>query len=158
RSSASATTGPTCTRNCPTWAITPSRREEVTVPTQTDIPATTAPAALPVVPARPVPARGDDRVVISPLGWPAYVTISDALPERTHVRTGFVDGRMTLLVTSRRHDWHAETLGDLLKAVANACGILWAAAGSATLRRPDVEVGVEGDKVFYLGPNAAAMR
>ncbi|HEX8203855.1 MAG TPA: Uma2 family endonuclease, partial [Isosphaeraceae bacterium] len=68
-----------------------------------------------------------------------------------------LDGRLTFLGTSRRHDWLAERLGELIKAVAHGCGILWEDAGQATFRREDQGAGVEGDKTYYFGLNAERM-
>jgi Uma2 family endonuclease len=70
----------------------------------------------------------------------------------------FVDGRLSFLVTSREHDWFVDCLGDIVKVGSLACGIACEPAGQATFRRADMEVGVEGDRAFYLGDSAQAMR
>jgi Uma2 family endonuclease len=92
------------------------------------------------------------------LRWGQYVTIADALPERRDLRITFVDGRLTFLTTSRRHDWFAECLGELVVEVARCLGIRCEPAGSATFRLEELGVGVEGDKTFYFGANADRMR
>jgi Uma2 family endonuclease len=91
-------------------------------------------------------------------GWDAYVRFNDAVGESSRSRMIYADGELTILVTSRRHDWYVELLGRLFRAVAMACGTRWEEAGGATYRRPDMKAGSEGDKVFYLGDNARRMR
>ena len=59
---------------------------------------------------------------------------------------------------SRRHDWYAERLGELVMAMAAGLGIPWEDAGQATFRRERMEAGLEGDKTFYLGDHAERMR
>ena len=74
------------------------------------------------------------------------------------VRVIYVDERLTFLTASRRHEWFARRLAELVKAVASAAGIRWEDAGSATYRRREKEVGVEGDETFYFGAHAELMR
>jgi Uma2 family endonuclease len=96
--------------------------------------------------------------VLHRVNWDQYLAMSDALIDRHNPRMIYLDGSLTLLVTSRRHDWFAERLGQLVVAVAHASGILWEDSGQATYRREEVNAGVEGDKTFYFGEHARLMR
>jgi Uma2 family endonuclease len=100
----------------------------------------------------------EQRFVMRRIGWDAYVTISDALDENLGVRMIYCDGRLTLLGKSRKHDWHAERLGELAKAMARGLRIPWEDAGQATFRRENTSAGLEGDKTFYLASHAVQMR
>jgi len=100
----------------------------------------------------------EQRLVLRGVGYDAYETIDDALGEGQAVRLCYVDGRLTFLTASRLHEWYSERLAELIKAVAACLRIRWEDAGSATYRLRAREVGVEGDKVFYLGANAERMR
>jgi Uma2 family endonuclease len=102
-------------------------------------------------------AEGEQRLVLTGINWGQYVTISDALPDRPCLRLIYLDGRLTFLGTSRRHDRLAERMGHLVVAVANGCGILWEPAGQATFRLEGRGAGVEGDKTYYFGVNAERM-
>ena len=83
----------------------------------------------------PAKTSGDDRVVIIPrLTWDAYAAIGDAIPDPRGLRMVFVEGRLTFLTVSRRHEWYAEAIAELFKAVVLGCGIDWAGSGSATYR------------------------
>jgi Uma2 family endonuclease len=112
---------------------------------------------LPSVP-RSVEPAGPDQCVRLRAGWGAYVRFNDAVGESSRSRMIYADGELTILVTSRRHDWYVELLGQLFRAVALTCGVPWEEAGGATFRRPDMKAGSEGDKVYYLGDNARRMR
>ncbi len=111
-----------------------------------------------VATANPIVGVGEQALSLDRIGWAQYTTIADALPNRGDLRLIYLDGRLTLLTTSRRHDWFAERLGDLVAAVANGLEIPWDDAGTATFRREDAGAGVEGDKTFYFGPNAERMQ
>jgi Uma2 family endonuclease len=100
----------------------------------------------------------DQRFIVGGIDWGAYVTISDALDEHLGVRMIYCDERLTLVGKSRKHDWHAERLGELAKAMARASRIPWEDAGTATFRREALNAGLEGDKTFYLADNAVRMR
>ena len=92
------------------------------------------------------------------IGWEQYLAISEAIGERPNPRLIYLDGSLEILVTSRRHDWHAERLGQLIVAVASGCGINWEDSGTATYRRGVREAAVEGDKTYYFGHNAERMK
>lgn len=100
----------------------------------------------------------EQRVVLHGVGYDDYEAIDEILGEKHAVRLIYIQGRLTLLTASRRHEWFAERLAELVKIVALTSGIRWEDAGSATFRRREKEAGVEGDKTFYLGENALRMR
>lgn len=99
----------------------------------------------------------DESITLPGLDWDQYQAISAAVPEQTGVRMIFVDGRLTFVSPSRRHDWHAEVLGRIVEAVARGFGIAWDVAGHSTYRIEGIG-GVEGDKTFYFGEHAILMR
>jgi len=102
-------------------------------------------------------ANGDQRVDLPGISWDLYVAINDAVGEKPGVRMIYGDGRLSLLTTSRQHDWFAELLGALVQALANRLEIPWEIAGQATYRSPDKKVGIEGDKTFYFREHAILM-
>ena len=100
----------------------------------------------------------EPRIVIPGLSYGQYTTIAGALTGQKNLKLVFIDGRLTLLSPTRRHEWSNRRLDHLIIAVADGCGILWEDAGSATYRREDVGVGVEGDGTYYFGPHAEVMK
>ena len=107
--------------------------------------------------AEPDLFEGEQCLVLSGVDWDQYVTISDAFPERRGLRMIYNDGSLTLLTLSRRHDWFADYLDSIVKAVAVGCGIEIDVAGSATLRLEGNKAGVEGDRTYYFGAHAEMM-
>jgi Uma2 family endonuclease len=96
--------------------------------------------------------------VLRGIDYEGYVAINDAIREDHPVRVIYVDRRLTFLTASRRHEWYARRLAELVKAVASAAGVGWEDAGSATFRRREKEIGVEGDETFYFRAHAEQMR
>lgn len=100
---------------------------------------------------------GEQRLVLSGVLWEQYVAIADALPDRPNLRMIYIDGSLTFLILSRRHDRYEDQLDNLIKAVARAFDIVYDVSGSATLRREGVGVGVEPDRAYYFGDHAFLM-
>ncbi len=100
----------------------------------------------------------EQRFEMGRVTWDAYVKVSDALEDQPGLRLIYCVGKLSFVGKSRRHDWFAERLAELVKALARVLGILWEDAGQATYRREKTDAGLEGDKTFYFGENAVRMR
>jgi Uma2 family endonuclease len=100
----------------------------------------------------------DQSLVLGRVPWDDYLTTSDALSQQHGLRLIYIDGRLLFLTKSRRHEWFAECLGQLVTAAASACDIPWEPAGETTFRRREVDAGLEGDSTYYLAANAERMR
>ena len=109
------------------------------------------------IPRAPV-APGDEQVVLRRISWGTYEKLNDELGEGRNPRMIYCDGELTIMVTSRRHDWYAERLGQMIVALASALRIPWEDAGQATFRRKDMNAGLEGDKTYYLAEHAKLMK
>ena len=96
-------------------------------------------------------------LVLDLIQWGQYEKILEALPEKAGLRIIYLDGRLTFLSPSYRHDIDGERCGQLVVALANGCGIVWEQAGHTTYRLRKKTGGVEGDKTFYFGENAERM-
>jgi Uma2 family endonuclease len=103
-------------------------------------------------------AEDEQRVVLHAISWRQYETVLQAFPEQAGLRVWYIDGRLTLLSPSHRHDRSEKALGLLVIALANACGIEWEPAGHTTYRMEGLGSGVEGDETFYFRANAERMR
>ena len=100
----------------------------------------------------------EQRLDLFGIGWARYVAITDAMGDRPGVKCLYLDGSLTLLTTSRKHDWFTVCLDVFIIAVANGLEIDWEPAGQATLRREEDDAGVEGDRTYHFGANAERMR
>ncbi len=106
----------------------------------------------------PAQAVQEDQVfVMNNVEWGQYVAVNDALSERAGLRMTYLDGRLTLVSPTRRHEWHSDVFDGIVKAVANGCGIDWEPAVSTTYRVEELEAGVEGDRTYYFGQHAILM-
>ena len=103
-------------------------------------------------------AAGEQELVLSSVGWDQYVTISNALSNHRSLRLIYIDGSLMFVTKSYRHEWLAECFGYLVLAVAAGCRIGCRPVGGTTFRRQDMKAGAEGDKAFYFGAHAEALR
>jgi Uma2 family endonuclease len=92
------------------------------------------------------------------VSWEGYLAINNAVVNPRGLRMIYCDGRLTLVATSRKRDWYAERLAELVKVLAEQLGVPWEDAGGATYRREEMNSGVEGDKTFYFGEHAELMK
>jgi Uma2 family endonuclease len=102
-------------------------------------------------------ANGDQRIDLWGISYDLYSAINDAVGEKPGVRMIYSDGRLTFLSTSRKHDWYAERLAEIVKALANRLEIPWDDAGQATFKSSDKNAGIEGDKTYYFREHAIQM-
>jgi hypothetical protein len=102
---------------------------------------------MPVLSVAPPPEPSDQLIVLRRLSWDLYAKMNDQLGEGRNPRLIFCDGTLTIVVTSRRHDWFAERLGQLVVALAEAMKMLREDAGQATFGRREMNAGLEGDKM-----------
>jgi Uma2 family endonuclease len=108
--------------------------------------------------APPAVAGPEDEIfTISGLTWDQYITINNSLGERAGLRVLYVAGRMTFVSPALIHEGSEDNLDSIIKAVAIACRLPLRPIGSTTLRKEGVQVGIEGDRVYYLGENVGRM-
>jgi Uma2 family endonuclease len=101
---------------------------------------------------------GEQHLVLHGVEWDQYVTINDALAERRGVRMIYVDGSLMIVTLSHHHDWFIDLFDAIVKAVALGSGVKFQVVGSATLRLPSENVGVEADRAYDFGENAVTLR
>ena len=114
--------------------------------------------AIPEAEAEAETTTDDHQVILHEVDWGQYVTVNDAFPDRRGLRMIYIDGSLTILTLSRRHDWLVDYLDSIVKAVAIGTGVDMDVVGSATLRLEERQSGVEGDRTYYFGANALIMR
>jgi Uma2 family endonuclease len=101
---------------------------------------------------------GEQCLVLPAVGWHQYETLLQAFPEQAGLRITYLDGRLTLVSPTRRHDRYEKVLGRLFETIAELAGIEIEVAGHATYRQQPKDAGVEGDQTYYVGANARQMR
>jgi Uma2 family endonuclease len=90
-----------------------------------------------------------NRFVLGCVDYETYKTVADALGERPFRAT--FDGRSIELMTmSPRHEGWKAVIGRLIDALTEELEIEVAAFGSMTMRREDLERGLEPDQCYYV--------
>ncbi len=94
-------------------------------------------------------------LVLRDVAWETYCQLRDA-ESNNSIRMTYLDGTLTLMSPSIRHDKSSRFFCYLIAAVAEASGIEFEPIGTTTLR---VEgAGKEPDEGFYIGDAAVSIR
>lgn len=108
--------------------------------------------------ATPIIAETEQQFVLSSISWRQYESVLQTFPEHAGLRITFLDGRLTFVSPTRRHDWFEKALGRFVEAISEGLEIECEVSGHATYRRDDLGAGVEGDQAYYFGEHAVLMR
>jgi Uma2 family endonuclease len=92
-------------------------------------------------------------VVIDGVPWSDYEEMLRIVGNR-QIRINYDRGRMEIVSPLRRHGDGSHLLGRMVDTLTEELGIPCQAADPVTLRRPDLEKGVEPDKLYHFGANA----
>ena len=95
-------------------------------------------------------ALADQLVTLQNVDWKGYVALLRIRGERSRPRMIYLDGTVSLMSPSYAHEMLSERLGHLVMVVTEELDIACIMTGDTTFRRRAREVGVEGDKTFYL--------
>jgi Uma2 family endonuclease len=96
-------------------------------------------------------------VVIHDVPWADYEAMLRIVGERP-IRINYDRGRMEIMSPLIRHGNSAYLLGQMVDILAEELDSPYLPADPVTLRRPDLNQGVEPDKLYYFGANAARIR
>jgi Uma2 family endonuclease len=103
---------------------------------------------------RPRPSPG---IVLEEVTWADYEAQLRIIGER-HIRVNYDSGRMDLMSPLWRHGNDGLLLGLMVHELVMELDIQFEGADPVTLKRPDLEKGVEPDRLFYFGENAAKVQ
>jgi Uma2 family endonuclease len=81
--------------------------------------------------------------------WAQYAAMLQRVGER-RLRHTYDRGVLEVMSPSNRHEWESRFLGRLVERMAEELSQEVVSLGSWTLRRPDLDRGVEPDNCFYL--------
>ena len=95
-------------------------------------------------------APGTQRLVLHNVPWQSYVVIGDALPDRPALRMTYDRGNLEFMTTSPEHEKYKVRLGRLLEALVEECGLRVEPLGNMTMRREELERGLEPDECFWI--------
>jgi Uma2 family endonuclease len=107
--------------------------------------------------ARSLPKRQrdqdvDQRIVLRDLSWTHYETLLAMRGDRPGLRIAYLEGDVELMTPSQSHEIISTEIGRLLEVYALEEDIPLTGVGSWTVKRAEVERGVEPDECYSLGP------
>ncbi len=102
-------------------------------------------------------AQAEQRVVLCAVGYSTYETFLRELGDRPGIRLTFNGWDLELRTPSYQHEWWKHRIGFLVPLLGAALNVEVQGGGSATLRRHDLEKGLDPDECFYVGPHAAIL-
>jgi Uma2 family endonuclease len=91
----------------------------------------------------------ESKFLLHGVPWEAYVLLRDAA-ENSHVRMTFDRGTLEMMSPSRPHERISGMIGRLVEAWAEELDIPIQGCQTTTLRRQDLEHGVEADQSYYI--------
>jgi Uma2 family endonuclease len=96
-------------------------------------------------------------VVIPDTDWATYTQALKLFESRPAVRVIYDRGRMQIMAPSLEHDDDSRVFTAILTVASMRTRTLLKFGGAVTLRREDLDRGIEGDEVFWVGENARRM-
>jgi Uma2 family endonuclease len=94
------------------------------------------------------------RLVLDGVRWDTYERLVDDFQDQ-HVRLAYDRGRLEIMSPTSRHDWIKRLLARFVDGISRTFKIPIRSLGSATLRRADLDRGIEADEWFYVASEAA---
>ncbi len=101
--------------------------------------------------------RTSPGVVLEDVTWADYEAQLRIIGDR-HIRVNYDDGRMEIKSPLKRHGSPGYLLGWMVDIMVEELDIQVEPADPVTLKRPDLKKGVEPDKLYHFGANAAAVQ
>lgn len=92
---------------------------------------------------------GGDRVVLHDVSWRAYETLLEEVGDRS-ARLTYSDGSLEIMSPGQVHENWKGILGKLIETLALELGVEIKNLCSTTLRREDLEKGLEPDECYYI--------
>ncbi len=93
--------------------------------------------------------EGERRIVIRGVGWEGYETLLELIGDQP-VRVTYARGDVELMSPLSRHERSKSRLGRMVEILTEELDIPMIAAASTTLKREDLDQGLEADESFYL--------
>jgi Uma2 family endonuclease len=103
-----------------------------------------------VVETAAVPAVGEGRVLIRGVGWQGYQALLGLVGNQP-VRLTYDRGDVELMSPLFKHERNRSLLAQMVEILTEELGIPRMSAGATTLKREDLDRGLEADASFYLG-------
>lgn len=97
---------------------------------------------------------GEQRLVIGAIDWKTYVAMGDLLQDR-HIFLTYSRGALEIMTVGPEHEHAKKTIARLLEALTVELDIDVVGFGSMTMRREDLDEGMEPDECFWIAHEPA---
>jgi len=108
-------------------------------------------------PIAPSVTPSDERGVMRDVSWDLYDRLTDAIDERSSIRVAFDGKDVEIMVVGPLHESLGELLGIFVGEVCDGLDLDFHGLGRTTLRRPDVDRGIEADLSYCFDPAKVAV-
>jgi Uma2 family endonuclease len=95
-------------------------------------------------------SNGENRVLLRDIEWSVYQSLLEARKEQRSPRFSYYKGLLEIMAPSEPHENASDLIGDFIKILTEEIGLNLKSMGSTTLNRPDLNIGAEPDKCFYI--------
>ncbi|MBX3440988.1 MAG: Uma2 family endonuclease [Planctomyces sp.] len=106
---------------------------------------------------RPSLNKPEQHLVLDGVTFRQFVAVTDALGERSGLRTSFDGQRLEFMTLSRRHEQWKRLLGRMIEEITYRQGLPLQSGGQTTFRSESAESGLEPDECYWI-QHADALR
>ena len=92
---------------------------------------------------------GEDLIVLTGIRWDTYEALSTDLGDR-QIHLTYDRGRLEIMTLSSEHERYRKFLGRLIETMTLELRFAIASAGSTTIKRKDLQRGLESDDCYYV--------
>lgn len=94
--------------------------------------------------------HAENRILLRHVTWQAYEAILSIRGERRSPRLSYYKGLLEFMAPLEAHENSSDLIGNFINIVVEEAGLNIKSMGSTTLNRPDLRVGAEPDKCYYI--------
>jgi Uma2 family endonuclease len=94
------------------------------------------------------------RVLLHRVSWQEFEAILDEMGEHRSTRLAYYQGTLEIVAPLPKHERAKVIIADLLKILLDELDCNWEPLGSTTLKRQEMESGIEPDDCFYIQNHA----
>ena len=95
------------------------------------------------------PAAGENRFFLPGIGWQGYETLLKLIGNRA-IRVTYSQGDVELMSPLLKHEQNRSIFAQMIVILTNELEIPRLSAGATTLKREDLDRGLEADEAFYF--------
>ncbi|KAM3100040.1 Uma2 family endonuclease [Phormidesmis sp. 146-35] len=95
-------------------------------------------------------AESERRIVLHNVSWQAYEKFLDAMEESHSTRLTYYKGILEIVAPLESHENAGSLVGQFIEILTEELGLTLKSMGSTTLKRPEIKIGGEPDKCYYI--------